>query len=445
MNGVTHLDVAVIGTGYVGTTTSIAFAAWDHKVIAVDSDQMKIARLNQSILPFYEEGLERRLERYRESGNLSFTDDLEQGITRSDVLFIAVGTPSSPDGSADLSHVEMVARQIGQMMDKYKVIVTKSTVPVGTGDKIKSIITDELKRRNLSFSFDIVSNPEFLREGRALYDALHPERVVIGCETETARKTMAALYENVEAPMLYTTIRDAEMIKYAANAFLATKISFVNELARLCDKMGTNIMKVAEGMGLDSRIGPQFLHAGIGYGGSCFPKDTAALLNLAREQKTMLPVLQAASDVNQTQVSWFMGRIYHTMGSLAGKKVTLLGLTFKPETDDVREAPSLKIIEQLLQNKAIVSTYDPQGMENVKKIYPQVAYKPTPYEALEGADAIILATEWREILDLDWTKVKGLITQPYLFDGRNALVPSVMRNLGYCYVGVGIDGRGDYH
>ncbi|GED15144.1 UDPglucose 6-dehydrogenase [Aneurinibacillus migulanus] len=440
----THVDVAVIGTGYVGTTTSIAFAAWDHKVIAIDSDREKISKLNRSVLPFYEEGLEKRLEQYRGSGNLSFTDDLKQGIARCDVLFIAVGTPSSPDGSADLSYVEMVARQIGQMMDRYKVVVTKSTVPVGTGDKIKAIITDELKKRNLSFSVDIVSNPEFLREGRALYDALHPERVVIGCETETAKKVMATLYERAQAPILYTTIRDAEMIKYAANAFLATKISFVNELARLCEKTGTNIMKVTEGMGMDSRIGPQFLRAGIGYGGSCFPKDTTALLNLAREQKIVLPILQAASDVNQTQVTWFMKRIQRTMGSFSGKRITLLGLTFKPETDDTREAPSLKIIEQLLQNKAVVNAYDPQGMEHVKKIYPQVVYKLTPYEALKGADAIILATEWREILDLDWSKVKGLVTQPYLFDGRNALDPSAMRDLGYCYVGIGIGERGDY-
>jgi len=322
-------------------------------------------------------------------------------------------------------------------MDDYKVIVIKSTVPVGTGDKLNDILKNELKIRNKAPTFDLVSNPEFLREGKALFDALYPDRVIVGCESTKAREIMKELYKDVDTSILFTTIKEAEMIKYASNAFLATKISFINELARLCDGKGVNINQVALGMGMDKRIGPDFLQAGIGYGGSCFPKDIKALLALAFDMDTPMPILQAVKDINETQSQWFMKKVKQELGNLEEKRIAILGLTFKPKTDDIREAPALKVIDYLLKNKASVTAYDPQGSEHVKKIYPTVTYTPTPLQALEDADAVLLLTEWQEILDIDWECAKSIISNPLLFDGRNALSPSNMMKLGYRYFGVG--------
>jgi UDPglucose 6-dehydrogenase len=431
------MNIAVIGAGYVGTTTSVAFAEYGHKVYVVEHDQEKLEKLKKSILPFYEEGMEELLKKLITNGNLLFFHHIEEVIDQCEILFITVGTPSLPNGEADLSYVEEAARQIGRWMNEYKAIVIKSTVPVGTGDKINKIIKSELKKRNREISFDLVSNPEFLREGKALQDALYPERIVIGCETEKAQKLMKDLYKEINAPILFTTIKDAEMIKYASNAFLATKISFINELARLCDKIGANVIQVAKGMGLDSRIGPQFLQAGIGYGGSCFPKDIKALLALASAEKTPLQILQAVSDVNETQAQWFMEKVKKALGSLSGKRIAVLGLTFKPQTDDIREATSLKIIHYLIQNNSYITAYDPQGTEHVKKLYPTIHYVKTPLEALKGADAVIIVTEWKEIIEIDWQKAKNILSQPFVFDGRNCLNSSAMLKLGYHYEGVG--------
>lgn len=431
------MKIGVIGAGYVGTTSSIIFAKYGYLVTVIDTNQEKIHSLSQSKLPFYEEGLEELLHKYILEERLSFTSNIEESINQCDILFITVGTPSLENGEVNLSYVENVVRQIARIMNDYKVIVIKSTVPVGTCDKMNGIIQNELSKRNISISFDLVSNPEFLREGKALHDALYPDRVVIGCESEKAREIMKELYKDVDTAILHTTIKEAEMIKYASNAFLATKISFINELARLCENKEVNVSQVAKGMGMDKRIGADFLQAGIGYGGSCFPKDIKALLALASSADIPMHILQAVSYVNQTQSNWFMEKVKQVLGNLKEKRIAILGLTFKPQTDDIREAPSLKVIDYLLKNKASISAYDPQGAEHLKKIYPTVTYTLTPLDALKGADAVILLTEWKEILNIDWQDAKPLLSKPVLFDGRNALDPSRMLELGYCYFGVG--------
>ncbi|MEH7335063.1 UDP-glucose/GDP-mannose dehydrogenase family protein [Neobacillus drentensis] len=432
------MNIAVIGTGYVGTTTSVALALSGHTVFAIDHDEEKIEQLKTASLPFYEEDIEELLKKLTVTGKLSFTTRLDECIDKCSILFITVGTPSLLGGQADLSYVEEVARAIGNLMNEYKVIVMKSTVPVGTSAKIKNIIRNELTKRNLKIPFDLISNPEFLREGMALYDALHPERIVIGCETREAQEMMKQLYNNVSSEILFTTPINAEMIKYASNAFLATKISFINELARFCERIGANVGEVAKGMGLDSRIGPQFLQAGIGYGGSCFPKDISALMALASENNITLNILQAVTHVNQTQTDWFLEKIKKALGTLSGKRIAILGLTFKPNTDDIREAPSLKMIDYLLQNNATITAYDPQGTEHVKKIYPSIIYTSNPMEALNEADAVLILTEWKEIIEIDWKTAINIISSPFVFDGRNVLNASDMKKLGYHYAGVGM-------
>lgn len=431
------MNIAVIGTGYVGTTTSVSLAINGHSVFAIDRDHEKVEMLKRSILPFYEEDMEELLKKLAFEGKLSFTTNLNDCIDKCSIFFITVGTPSLPDGLADLSFVEEVARKIGRIMNEYKVIVIKSTVPVGTGAKIKKMIENELNKRKLGITFDLISNPEFLREGKALHDAMYPERIVIGCETENAQKIMKDLYKDVSTKIFFTTVIDAEMIKYAANAFLATKISFINELARFCENIGANVNEVAKGIGMDSRIGPGFLQAGIGYGGSCFPKDVRALLTLASKENTPLNIIQAASKVNETQAEWFLEKVKKGLGTLSEKCIAILGLTFKPQTDDIREAPSLKIIKYLIQNKSFITAYDPQGTEHVKKIYPDIRYTSTPLEAIKGADAVIIVTEWKEIIDIDWKYAKSIVSTPLIFDGRNALDASTMMEYGYHYVGVG--------
>jgi UDPglucose 6-dehydrogenase len=431
------MNVSVIGTGYVGATTSAALASIGHNVIGVDVDPKKVDMLNGGRLPFYEEGLEELMQQMMAKGSLTFTTDLRRAVLESDILFLTVGTPSNEDGSADLTYVEEAVRQIGRIMDRYKVIVGKSTVPVGTGDRVRGILQEELAKRGVSIPFDVVSNPEFLREGKALYDALHPERIVIGCESDKARALMTNLYKDLRTVMLYTTVRDAEMIKYASNAFLATKISFVNELARLCEKTGVSISKVARGMGLDSRIGPQFLRAGIGYGGSCFPKDVQALMHLAQAEGVPLQLLEAVAEVNRTQGAWFLQKVRAAVGPMSGKRIALLGLTFKPGTDDIREAPALKLIPELLREGAEISAYDPKGMEAVRSLHPELRYASDPYDALLRADAALLITEWQEFLELDWQKAKQLMQGTWVLDGRNALDAQKLRGYGFLYVGIG--------
>ncbi len=431
------MHVSVIGTGYVGATTCATLASMGHRVIGVDVDQQKVAMLNSGRLPFYEEGLEALMGSLITQGSLTFTTDLPKAVTESEILFLTVGTPSQSDGSADLSYIEEAVRQIGRHLDRYKVVVSKSTVPVGTGDRVRAILEAELAKRGVVIPFDVVSNPEFLREGKALHDALHPDRVVIGCESDKARAMMTELYQGVRTVMLYTSVRDAEMIKYASNAFLALKISFVNELARLCEKTGSSISKVARGMGLDSRIGPQFLRAGIGYGGSCFPKDVRALIHLGKQQGVPLQLLDAVTSINQTQAPWFLQKVETAIGPISGKRIALLGLTFKPGTDDIRETPALAMIEMLQERGAEVSAFDPQGMEAVRQIHPQVKMATDAYGAIDGADAVLLVTEWPEFLDLDWSKVRKRMRGRWILDGRNALDGDKLRASGFAYACVG--------
>jgi UDPglucose 6-dehydrogenase len=435
------MKIAIIGAGYVGTTTSVAFADSGHHVQVVEKNKDILIKLRQGTLPFYEKGLEELLKKYIKEEKLSFKSELNEAINSSDLIFITVGTPPLEDGSANLSYVEEVARLIGKAMDSYKGIAIKSTVPVGTGEKIERMIQEELNERKCSFSFDLISNPEFLREGKALQDAKNPDRIIVGCKSKRARALMTKLYQDSHAPLFFTTIREAEMIKYASNAFLATKISFVNELARLCDQLGANVSQVAKGMGMDHRIGSEFLRAGIGFGGSCFPKDIKALLSMAAEKKTPLPILQAVSITNQIQINWFIDKVQQKLGPLSGKRIAILGLTFKPDTDDIREAISLKLIETLLENEAVVSAFDPMGVPHVKKLFPFVHYGATPLEALKDTDAILIVTEWKEIIGMDWKEAKNHVHEPFVFDGRNALNAGEMEALGYYYEGVGTGGN----
>jgi UDPglucose 6-dehydrogenase len=431
------MNVTVIGTGYVGVTTCVTLAMQGHKVVGVDIDTRKVELLNRGVLPLYEEGMESHLKRLVSSEMLTFTTDVKKGVTAGDLIFLTVGTPTTQDGQVDLSMVEDVARKIGAWMDRYKLVVIKSTTPVGTAEKVKALLLDALAERQEALSFDVVSNPEFLREGKALLDGLNPERIVVGAETEKARELMRELYQHVPTNMLFTSLRDAEMIKYASNAFLATKISFVNELARLCERVGANILTVAEGMGMDSRIGDQFLRAGIGYGGSCFPKDVQGLLSMAKQAGMKLEILQAVQQINNTQVEWFLEQVQTVLPELSGKQVAMLGLTFKPETDDIREAPALKLIQMLLERGVSVKAYDPKGMESVRRYFPQISYAQDAYGALDGSDVVLLVTEWPEFIHLDWNRAKGLLARPLVFDGRNCLHARQLREWGYEYYGVG--------
>ncbi|MFC0524635.1 UDP-glucose dehydrogenase family protein [Pontibacillus salicampi] len=433
------MKITVVGGGYVGITTSVALASSGHTVHIVEINKAKVNQLNKGKLPFYEDGVEEKLRWFLTSGQLSIHHQLEDCINESDAVFIAVGTPSLADGSADLTAVDAVAEQIGSYTERDLVVVTKSTVPVGSGEKINQLIRQKLSERGVDLMVDTVSNPEFLREGKALYDALHPDRIVIGTSSDRARHIMKAVYHDLHCPVIYTTIENAEMIKYASNAFLAMKISYVNELARLCERTNTNVQHVAEGIGLDKRIGSLFLNAGIGYGGSCFPKDVKALEAIARQQGLTMHLLEATMRINETQTEWFVNKLQAVLHNLGGKKIALLGLSFKPDTDDIREAASLKIIHLLTQRNASISVYDPQAMENVKNLHPQLYYASSSYDALKNADAALLVTEWEEFKHMDWEKAKMNMKQPIVMDGRNALSPSVMKKLGFYYDGVGLN------
>ncbi len=435
------MNIAVIGAGYVGMTTSVAFAAYGHHVVVVEHDEEKVKMLSQGYLPFYEAGMEEMMKQQLKLGQLSFTTSIKKSLKQAEFVFITVGTPSLPSGEANLSYVDQVAQSIGTYIEDYKIIIMKSTVPVGTGKKVQEIIFSQLQKRNEDIPFDLVSNPEFLREGRALKDALQPDRIIIGCENDRAKMKMNTLYNDFQSQILFTALNDAEMIKYASNTFLATKISFVNELARLCEKLNVDITNVAKGMGLDKRIGQDFLQAGIGFGGSCFPKDIKALLAFSAANYVPFQILQAVQSVNDSQVEWFMTNVKNTLGELTNKHIAILGLTFKPETDDIREASSQRVIEYLIQNRAIVSAYDPKGMDQIKRIFPMIDYAQTPIDAIEGADAIILVTEWKELIDLDWEGVKLKLNKPIIFDGRNALDRKRLVDLGYTYIGVGVKGN----
>ena len=431
------MQIAVIGTGYVGLATGACFAEFGVDVTCVDVVSEKIERLNAGVMPIYEPGLEQLVAKNVQAGRLRFTTDFKQAIEQALVVFLAVGTPPNPDGSPDLSFVESAARSIAEHMNGYKVIVTKSTVPIGTGEHLRKLIAEGQKRR---FNFGIVSNPEFLREGAAINDFMRPDRVVIGTADEEAAAIMKDLYRPlylIEAPFVITSLEAAELTKYAANAFLATKISFINEVANLCDKIGCDVHDVARAMGMDKRIGGKFLHPGPGFGGSCFPKDTQAFASVARRFDCDSLIVDAVIEVNRRQRMAMLPKIEKLVGDFSGKKVAILGLAFKPETDDMREAPSVDIIRGLMDRGARVHAYDPVAMEESRKILPDVEYAEDEYAAVKSADALVFVTEWNQFRALDMKRVRDLMKVPRIADLRNLYDPEDMRELGFDYVGVG--------
>ncbi|MED1950929.1 UDP-glucose/GDP-mannose dehydrogenase family protein [Brevibacillus centrosporus] len=426
------MKVAVIGTGYVGLTTAVSLAMHGHEILGIDLVAAKIAQLRQGKSPIYEPGLEEALAQMLEQGNLQFSTEIKDA-SEAEMMFICVGTPEASDGSADLSYLLAAISDVASLQQPSsgkRVIVIKSTVPVGTGDRI----AEQLRGNDGLY---VASNPEFLREGSAMQDALKPSRIVIGADHEAAFAAMEQLYNGVNAAKVTTTRVNAEFIKYASNAFLATKISFMNELARLSTVLGTDITTVAQGMGLDSRIGPEFLRAGVGYGGSCFPKDTIALLQLAGQHGISLSILDKVRDVNTTQPAWFLERLEEQLHGVAGKKIAVLGLAFKPDTDDIREAPSLKVLEALQKKGASIAAYDPIASAIVVAQFPNVEYVKHPAAAFKGAHAAMLITEWKECVQLDWKEIKASMAAPILFDGRNAWPGNLLKDAGFVYTGVG--------
>jgi UDPglucose 6-dehydrogenase len=431
------MHIAVIGSGYVGLVTGACFAEFGVDVTCVDVDADKIERLAAGILPIYEPGLEQLVTKNTNAGRLSFTTDVKQGVEQALVIFLAVGTPPNPDGSPNLSYVESAARSIAEHMNGYKVIVTKSTVPIGTGERLRALIKEHQKAR---VNFGIVSNPEFLREGAAINDFMRPDRVVIGSRDEEAVAIMRDLYRPlylIEAPFVITSLEAAELTKYAANAFLATKISFINEIANLCEKIGCDVHDVARAMGMDRRIGGKFLHPGPGFGGSCFPKDTQALTSVARQFECDSLIVDAVIEANHRQQRAMIPKIEKLVGDLQQKKIAVLGLAFKPETDDMREAPSVEIIRGLTERGAKVCAYDPVAMSEARKILPSIEYAEDEYAAVAQADALVFVTEWNQFRALDMARIRDLMTSPKIADLRNIYDPGDMRELGFDYVGVG--------
>ena len=432
------MKIAVVGTGYVGLVTAVGLAELGHRVIGTDKVKEKVEKAAQGISPIYEPGLEELLKSNLKKGNLSFIHDLSEAIKSSDVIFVCVSTPKKEDGSADMSYIEGVSRAIAESMNDYKLVVEKSTVPVKTSMWIKRTMT--LHRKN-QVDFDIASNPEFLREGTAVSDFLEPDRLIIGVETERAKDIMVKIYKKFEDRLLITNIDTAELIKHASNSFLALKISYINLISDLCENTDADVELVAKGMGLDSRIGELFLRAGLGYGGSCFPKDIKALVKIGEDLGVDMDLLKEADKINAERVRVFLEKIRKSLWILKDKKFAVLGLSFKPETDDIREAPSIKLIKELLKEGALVRLYDPKAMENMKGIYPenppQIIYSQSPYEAAEKANALLFVTEWDEFKKLDFEKVKKSMANPIIVDGRNIFNPSEMKHLGYEYYSIG--------
>jgi len=431
------MNICVIGTGYVGLVTGVCLAEFGMNLICVDNDHQKIHLLQQGKVPIYEPGLEDLVIRNLREGRLSFSTSIEEGVTSSLVVFIAVGTPSHDDGSADLRAAEEVAKEIGRYMDGYKVVVVKSTVPVGTCRRLRKLIQENQAQ---PIPFDIVSNPEFQREGSAIEDFMRPDRVTIGAESEQAIAIMKDIYSAlylIETPFVITSLETAEMIKYAANTFLATKVSFINEIANLCEMMGADVHHVAKAMGLDGRIGKKFLHPGPGYGGSCFPKDTRALSRMAKEKGYTFKILDSVIEVNEEQRKRMVNKIEEKVGDLRGKTIGILGLTFKPNTNDIRESSSIAIIQSLLTMGAKVKAFDPVAIEETKAILPEVEYGKDAYDVASGCDALVLVTEWNQFRRLDLPRLKNLLKTPIFIDLRNVYEPHQMKRLGFNYCGVG--------
>lgn len=431
------MHIAVIGTGYVGLVTGACFAEFGVDVTCVDVDEEKIERLLNGVMPIYEPGLEQLVTKNSQAGRLRFTTDVRQAVEQALVIFLAVGTPPKPDGSPDLSFVESAAGSIADYMNGYKVVVTKSTVPIGTGEHIRKLIAERKKNKA---NFGVVSNPEFLREGAAINDFMRPDRVVIGSRDEEAVAIMKDLYRPlylIEAPFVITSLEAAELTKYAANAFLAMKVSFINEVANLCDKIGCDVHDVARAIGMDKRIGSKFLHPGPGFGGSCFPKDTRAMSTVAKQYDAASLIVDAVIEVNQRQGQHMMAKIKRLVGNLDGKTIAVLGLAFKPETDDMREAPAVGIIRNMLDDGAKVRAYDPVAMTEAKKLLADIEYADDEYAAVTGADALVFVTEWNQFRALDLARIRDLMATPKVADLRNIYDPEDMKELGFEYVGVG--------
>ena len=436
--------ITVAGTGYVGLVTGTCFADFGNEVLCLDSDENKIKKLESGEMPIFEPGLHDVVTRNVGMGRLSFTNNSERAVDFGEIIFIAVGTPPAEDGSADLSSVELVARTIGRYMNGYKVVVDKSTVPIGTARLVRRWIEEELEIRGIRLEFDVVSNPEFLREGTAVYDFMHPDRVVLGVESAKAAERMKEVYRVLylsETPFIETGLESAEMIKYAANAFLAVKIAFINEVADLCEKVGANVKDVAAGVGRDGRIGQKFLHPGPGYGGSCFPKDTKAFSDIGRRQGSNMSIVEAAITSNDRHKNHMVEKIRDALGGLSGKVIAILGLAFKQNTDDMREAPALTIVSKLMKSEAYVKAYDPAAINEAKWRFSdfgdRISYCLDEYEAIKGSDAVVILTEWNQFRNIDLERAKKLMRGSVLCDFRNLYERSVAEKVGFKYFAVG--------
>jgi len=432
------MKITIVGTGYVGLVTGVCFADVGHEVLCVDNDPRKIAQLNDLEMPIYEEGLQDIVERNVADGRLKFTTSIEDGTAWAEVIFIAVGTPPGYRGEANLLYVEQVGRTVAEHMDSYRLLVEKSTVPVNTGDQLKRTITKYLRT---DIDFDIASNPEFLKEGTAIEDAEHPDRIVVGVESERAEQLLRAVYEPIikksGCEFLAMNIASAELTKHASNSFLAMKISYANAVARICELAGADVEQVTHGMGLDKRIGPQFLRAGVGYGGSCFPKDVDAFVHLADQLGYDFQLLKQVQVVNKTQREYLLQKIKRELWVMQDKEIAILGLAFKPGTDDIRESPSLYFVPQLLEANAKLRLWDPIAQDNFKQLYPDLAYFDDPIETARGADLVLLLTDWPEVKNMDLDALKQAMRCPVMIDGRNIFDPDDMRKRGYTYDSIG--------
>jgi len=430
------MDIAIIGSGYVGLVTGACFADVGHSVICVDNDQRKVENLKNGIIPIYEPGLEEVVHRNVSANRLRFTTSTAEGVDQSQIVFIAVPTPPQPDGSVDLTYIEKVAREIAEVLKEYRVIVDKSTVPVKTGQKVADTIRRYTKG---AVDFDVVSNPEFLREGCAVADLMNPDRIVIGSNSDRALSLMKKVYEPFMAPILVTDINSAELIKHAANSFLALKISYINAISAICEASGADVERVADGIGADKRIGRSFLNAGLGYGGSCFPKDVAAFIAISDEIGAPFTLLKEVQRINQNQIDRFVKKIKDTLWVLKDKRIAVWGLTFKPDTDDVRNSVAIDLVAQLLREGAIVHAYDPKGADKVAEynLCRGAVLAKSALAAVENAEALVLATEWNEFQSIDFVQVRKKMHTPLIFDGRNLFDPDTMKELGFIYHGIG--------
>jgi UDPglucose 6-dehydrogenase len=428
------VKISIIGSGYVGLVTGACLADLGNQVICADNDGAKIAKLKRGIIPIYEPGLKELIKRNTGKKRLRFSTDIKEAVRKSEIIFIAVGTPPLDNGEADLTGIENVARNIAKNMDGYRLIVEKSTVPVETGEWVRKTISTYIKSNT---GFDVASNPEFLREGSAIQDFMHPDRIVIGVESKRAEELLVKLYSPLKAPIVVTNIKSAELIKHASNAFLATKISFINAVSRVCELSGANVLEVARGMGLDKRIGLGFLDAGLGYGGSCFPKDLEAFVNISDKLGYDFKLLKCVKDVNEKQKEFYLKKIKDSLWIIKGKNIAVLGLAFKPNTDDLRNAPSIDIIKSLLREGAVIRAYDPEAMPKAKEVLKKVKYCPDLYGACKGADCVLIVTEWDEFKKIDFHKLKRILQRPLIIDGRNIYSRNTLEKYGFTYISIG--------